>query len=56
MAEEESPEKEPPQSEPGMEGEDIDYEEQGFDQENNQIIGNLSPEQLQYIQQSQKNL
>ena len=54
MAEEESPQKmDPAQSEPG-DGED--HEEQGFDQENNQIIGNLNPDQLAIIQQSQKNV
>lgn len=57
MADEESPQKD--MSEGNMmeegEGEGDDGEEQGFDQENNQIIGNLSPEQLAYIQQSQKN-
>lgn len=56
MADEESPTKDMSQTEQEEgEGEGDDLEEQGFDQENNQIIGNLSPEQLAYIQQSQKN-
>ncbi len=55
MAEEESPIKqEPAQSEPAES--QVDNEEQGFDQENQQIIGNLPPDQMAIIQQSQKQI
>jgi hypothetical protein len=47
MADEESPTKDYQESEQ-MEGEDP--EEQGYDQEKNQIIGNLPDSNLAYIQ------